>query len=407
MLLSRKILFTLLLVLSLLTAYAQQIEVLEVLEPPQGGFFSANIYDFEFDATGRLWIGNEDGEIFIYENNSWIQFNSDPIGTNDIYKIAFSEDGNVWVATDDGVFLHDGTTWTEFNSSNSDLLADSYGDILIDSEGKVYVGSGSEEAGLSVFDGTTWTVYTEANSELPSDYINDLELDNNGTTVWIATSRNVTRLNGATWTSFNLYDIFAWYTSPNVMQMDANNKLWVATEVGVKVFSNNQWLDAQHIAGSRSLRSMFRQPDGKFWMSEVFVGLLHYDGDDLFEILPTDTIPDQIFDFDMDTAGVMYMTGNRGDMIIKFRAQASTATEQIQKDIFSVYPNPVSSELHIQSVQAHVAAYQYRIHQQDGKCIAQGVVNKTIPMHHIPAGQYILSLYDESNRVSYFVIQRL
>ncbi len=406
MLHSCKLLCTLLLAPLFLTTHAQQIEVLEILQPPQSIVLSASIYDIEFDATGRLWIGNEDGEIFIYENGNWTQFNSDPIGTNDIYKLAFSSDGDVWVTTDDGVFLHEGTGWTEFNSSNSDLLADSYGDIVIDDEGKVYLASGNEEAGLSVYDGTNWTIYTEANSELPSDYISDLELDNNGTTVWIATSRDVTRLAGTTWTNFNLYDIFAWYTSPNVMQMDANNKLWVATEVGVKVFTSNQWLDAQHIAGTRALRNMFREPDGKFWMSEVFIGLIHYDGDDLFEIPPTDTIPDQIFDFDMDSAGVMYMTGNRGDWIIKFRAPFPTAIDPVQQDVFNVYPNPVISELHIQQLQPQITPHQYKLYQQDGRCIGEGMVNGPIPMQHIPPGHYILSLYDQSHRVNSFSIQR-
>ncbi|MEO6167427.1 MAG: T9SS type A sorting domain-containing protein, partial [Chitinophagales bacterium] len=98
---------------------------------------------------------------------------------------------NKWIGTEHGLFKFDGTTWTKYDDTNSEMFGENAAAVLVDESGTVWVGCGEPvyppyPSGLCSFDGTTWTAYSTTNSGLPEKYVNDLALDTLGN-IWVLT----------------------------------------------------------------------------------------------------------------------------------------------------------------------------------------------------------------------------
>lgn len=78
----------------------------------------------------------------------------------------------------------DGTNWTAYDISNSDLPGNFIKSIAIDSQGNKWIGTDND--GLAKFDSTNWTVYKALNSGLTSDVILSITIDDYGNK-WIGT----------------------------------------------------------------------------------------------------------------------------------------------------------------------------------------------------------------------------
>ena len=65
-------------------------------------------------------------------------------------SIAIDGHANKWIGTENGFVKFDGTTWTEYNNTNSGLPNDFVTSLIIDSNGNKWIGTGS---GLAVFSG--------------------------------------------------------------------------------------------------------------------------------------------------------------------------------------------------------------------------------------------------------------
>jgi ligand-binding sensor domain-containing protein len=88
-----------------------------------------------------------------------------------------------WVGTDDGLAKFDGTTWTVYDESNSDIPSN-YTEVLFIDDENIWVGT--SENGLVKFDGSQWTIFNKANSRISDNNIESIIVDKNGTK-WFGT----------------------------------------------------------------------------------------------------------------------------------------------------------------------------------------------------------------------------
>ncbi|MEP7264481.1 MAG: T9SS type A sorting domain-containing protein, partial [Bacteroidota bacterium] len=112
-----------------------------------------------------------------------------PLPQGNIADIAFDTLGNKWIATEQGLYKYDGTTWTVFDTSNTAMMGNWVNSLLMDNNGTLWVGC--EEAvfppypaGLCSYDGTTWTPYTTSNSGLQEKFVRRMALDTLGN-IWV------------------------------------------------------------------------------------------------------------------------------------------------------------------------------------------------------------------------------
>ncbi|MFC1693347.1 two-component regulator propeller domain-containing protein [Candidatus Latescibacterota bacterium] len=174
-------------------------------------------------------------------------------------------DGAVYCATKGGLVKWEFpekkfTIYTTADGLPGNVLSD----VVADEEGLLWVGSNN---GIGVFDGTSWKYYNESHG-LPSAEINDLELDRNGK-MWIATASGVASFERG---SFSVLEDKG---SPgrqavNCVYFDLGNNIWICSEnEGIFTFSEDRWSiwDTKSGLATNDITAITQAWDRSMWCS--------------------------------------------------------------------------------------------------------------------------------------------
>jgi ligand-binding sensor domain-containing protein len=220
---------------------------LHVLPKGQFQFYhskSSKIRDFTIDPeTGNIYCATSHG-VDIWKDGSW--FNTKIKSSheysnkaNDVTAVARDSKGGYWFGTSFGVYRMLSESSFDFfygdyqviqgmtiinHSGNSPLKGNLFYNIYSSPEGEVYFATNGGAAVLKQPDGgrnsSNWTVYNgqhkksvmqngqlenillDGNSPIPSNFINDVMRVRD--TLYVATSKGLSRLRDNTWVTFNL-----------------------------------------------------------------------------------------------------------------------------------------------------------------------------------------------------------
>jgi len=217
------------------------------------------------DNDGTKWIGTgdicgngtgcESGGLVSFNGSNWTVYDTSntDLPDNHINVIAIEENGTKWIGVSAegdlgpygyGLASFDGSTWTVYDTSNSDIPGNYVSTIAIDTDGTKWIGfpgtGWSDSHGLASFDGTTWTVYDTSNSDLPSNHVVSIAIDDNGVK-WIGaegwSGGGLASFDGSNWTVYDTSnsDIPVNYVSTIAID-DYGNK-WIGTSNGLAVFN--------------------------------------------------------------------------------------------------------------------------------------------------------------------------
>lgn len=169
------------------------------------------IIDIQFDGAGNYWAlmmdtGNNKRLLVkksstgttVYDNTNSTIFNTYPntieIGVNN--KLWIGTAINVYSITQHpvGIASFDGTTWQNYNTTNSAIPSDSIYCIKHDAQDRIWVGTAN---GLARFDGTSWLVYKQNSSPLPSKTVRAIAIDTLGNK-WLGTPDGLVMFNEIT-----------------------------------------------------------------------------------------------------------------------------------------------------------------------------------------------------------------
>ena len=126
-----------------------------------------NITAVIVDSQGRLWLGllNE-GVVHSANLVNWEQLGtSEGLGSESVRDLFTASNGDVWVATANGVSRVVGEAVTTYTTGNSALPSDSVHALAETADGRVWVAT---DGGVGVFDGLRWTAFN-ATSGLSSN----------------------------------------------------------------------------------------------------------------------------------------------------------------------------------------------------------------------------------------------
>ncbi|RFC53269.1 T9SS C-terminal target domain-containing protein [Brumimicrobium aurantiacum] len=139
---------------------------------------------FSIDSNGVLWMTSSNlGLIRFDENNTeyFVTSNSSII-SNEVIDVIIDINDIIWLSTDHGISKFDGQTWENYTTYNSALPNSNVISLAI-SNGEVW-GLWSEGenlgSGLFMFDGTDFTEFNDTNSSLPSNLHGNLQITSNG-----------------------------------------------------------------------------------------------------------------------------------------------------------------------------------------------------------------------------------
>lgn len=136
-----------------------------------------------------FWFGGPNGRANLYDNGTWIpsaDMSGWQLGLGDyILKMAINgSKDNVWFATGGGLFHMDGSSWEEFNPSNSPMTVDEVQTVMIANDGRIWCTTENE---LLIYDPENPNSTTDltANIDLkilsnPVSSVLNLTIENNG-----------------------------------------------------------------------------------------------------------------------------------------------------------------------------------------------------------------------------------
>jgi len=120
-----------------------------------------NITAVIVDSRGRLWLGllNE-GVVHSGNLVTWTQVGTtEGLGSEEVRGLLAASNGDVWIATANGVSRVVDGAITTYTTGNSALPADGAHALAETADGRVWVAT---DGGVGVFDGNTWKTFTTA-----------------------------------------------------------------------------------------------------------------------------------------------------------------------------------------------------------------------------------------------------
>ena len=192
------------------------------------------------DSLGYIWIATQGGLVRYdgihaktYTNN---KNEPNSIGNNWIYAIFTDSSGRLWFTSDGGIHLYipEQDNFLNFKDSLKypEVTGKSYQAVIEDKVGNIWFAS--RYAGLTKYDirSSTFTNYDTLNSDLSSNHLTDIQLDHSGK-IWVATKDSQLNIYDPITDSFTqLQDNqFNYSASPiKTLFVDNTNMLWAGSE---------------------------------------------------------------------------------------------------------------------------------------------------------------------------------
>lgn len=203
---------------------------------------------FVIDNVGNKWIGLNSGgttsfQLLRFNGTQWDTFPAFVAlsATNKVNALAVDVNNNLWIGSNMGLTVYNGSTFTTYNTANSGLISDTVTAIGC-GNGNVYVGSNH---GLSVYNGTSFTNYTIANG-MNNNIINCITVEN-ANAIWIGNNNGLDKFNGNSFT-FNYVTANNSAEVVNCIYVDAQGNKWIGTNAhGAIKYDNNNFYSMQQL----------------------------------------------------------------------------------------------------------------------------------------------------------------
>lgn len=372
----------------------------------------------------------------VYMLQNWNTENS-PLLSNTIQAMEFDAVGDLWLATDNGLYKKSGDAWSSYNMSNANFPSNAIRSIAFDSNNLPVIGF--FDHGLMIFDGDEWTLYNKDNSPLPDNFVKHLVYDLNGA-LWISTSGGLIKKMNNDWTLWDSYNSIAWTNNFTKVLVDpSNNNKYVGSINGGFLVFVDDTLQSVEISytnniADNTIHDILIRPDGDIWCASPSGGMQIRFGFDIWTWLNSEnsSMPSSSYNALIGTdivylssydQGIVVMDGdvfstinmNNSNLPTNFIMSVRLSEDEsvlwvatnshglFQLDLKTVslqeitqnatgaaiYPNPFEEELRF-----HPSVNQIIIRNSLGQIIEQIVGNgiSSIQLSHLGAGLYWIEM---------------
>ena len=284
----------------------------------------ANILFIKFRSNGDFWMGTEQG-LFLhrYSSDRWTRWKQDlPSLRNRIDGMLYTDAGDLWIGTATGLEVRrqDGSIeWIpEILGTDLNVLTA----LAEDRAGGIWVGSGANWNGAFHWDGRSWTFYGPEEG-LACSRIHAIDKDRKGR-LWFLGQQPLDQPSNRDDYAIAIYDdgqFTPWtmgWDSKRVYAMaeGRDGTLWFAATNGLSRLRDGNWTvwDGENGLKSRRIWTLSVGADGGLWFGDQRNGLGFVDDRDQVHYLTSDDglINDQIWDLASDPHGTLWISTRNG-----------------------------------------------------------------------------------------------
>lgn len=365
------------------------------------------------DGDGTLiWIATEHDGIKTFNpiSGEITQFDStnSAITTADFRSIhcAF---GKVFAGSyQDGLYVYDGTTWFNYDTTNSDLPGNIIRDIVSEpTDSSIWLATNNGLARL--FPDNSWIVYDSIADQIEATHINCLHRSTDGT-LWIGTRYNgITKLFDGVAENFNFLNSGINDNWTRAITEDAFGTLYVSNNAGINTYkiALDDWL---------FVYTLYTAP-----LTSLKINGMGFDGEDTFWIISHNgTVRADSFNYWMqffsESSDISHNTGDALYIDAQNRAYVGTygglcyydkptAPRTSENIMVSMYPNPVRDLLHISVQQSYAYPPKFQVFDLQGRAImalagsyvVDGDCVYQLDVSLLPAGTFLLQVEVDGN----------
>jgi hypothetical protein len=217
------------------------------------------------------------------DTSEWIDFQvfNSGIQSNLLTSLTIDQNGVKWIGSlNNGVISYNDVDFVNYNELTSPVPDNRINCVSVDALNRIWIGT---DFGLAVLDGSSWTIYNRNNSGLTSEIINSVNFDDAGN-AWIGNSAGLIKFDGFTWERFNDPQLRVWAMDSEFDDFGVN---WIGTKREGIVTLENDILtflpDSIYNYPTNKITSVSRDQMGNMWFTHLpdsgrRSGISHWDG---------------------------------------------------------------------------------------------------------------------------------
>ncbi|WP_257659282.1 ligand-binding sensor domain-containing protein [Parapedobacter lycopersici] len=187
-----------------------------------------------------------------------------------VRNIKKDSNGNIWIASWDGVFRYDGKS---FNGITSEVSSARFFSVLEDRHGNFWFSSVG--SGVYYYDGTSFRNFTTKDG-LANDRVTEIFEDKSGN-IWFSTEGGASRYDGQSFRNFTTKDGLP-NNGVNSIIEDQAGKFWFGTREAASIYDGKTFTTLIHQGKPfKNVRSIIEDKKGNIWLGGSD-GLWRYDG---------------------------------------------------------------------------------------------------------------------------------
>ena len=277
----------------------------------ENGLSGKRVYRITESENGELWLATSNG-VTIYDRDNGFETIEVINGRrlSYVYDLFSASNGEIWIGTEnDGAYRYDGSTFTHMTTSEG-LSSNYIYRFFEDSEGYIWIAT--DENGVNIYRGSDFRFYTTENG-LNSNLIYDLHYSNYGT-MWIGTDRGLMSYRNGVFRNISVPVNLSNRSHVWFISEDLNGNLLIITyDNRLLRFDGTGFRDMTDELGEEDLYIYDLKVDseGNIWIANDF-NLLKYDGTATIKYGSEEGIPGSIVYHIYENDGVIWAATSNG-----------------------------------------------------------------------------------------------
>ncbi|MFH0990184.1 MAG: two-component regulator propeller domain-containing protein [bacterium] len=282
------------------------------------------IRSLKFAHNDDLWVGTEDGLFLFHASSSrWKNFSLPaPNRKNHVHEVFKASDGAAWLGTRDGLIVRDQQGNQRFINSINGIALNTVTAINQDRQGNIWVGSGATFTGTYKWDGRTWTHHTI--QDTPTNvYVHKIRKGRDGS-LWflcLGAEYNDSIQPGAY--HYQNEQFIHWGMDKDrslgrvySFAEDSSGGLWFGSNSGITRLRDGTWKNWNDAAGLKVTRTyaIVADDSGRIWFSDEKSGLGYIDKKDQPQYYDESDglLSKEVRDIQVDASGRLWLSTKLG-----------------------------------------------------------------------------------------------